>query len=244
MAQNHLTKQADIISENELLAVNVRAYERGWLTSSLLVDVELSGAYQERFAEILTRGEDQPASVANLEERLGRTISLAVDLSHGPIIAEGSLRAGFASSVIRLDSETEGLDKLLTKLGIPYLLEIRTHSSFTGSSVFEVEVPPIILEDPNGTFNLSGFTAEGSYDLAARHLITDGHIESIEIGSEFATVKAENLALNGDFRMLSSYIGEGSTKLVLERMTVLNATPTGPPSVSYTHLTLPTICSE
>ena len=154
LAQNHLTKQADIISENELLAVNVRAYERGWLTSSLLVDVELSGAYQERFAEILTRGEDQPASVANLEERLGRTISLAVDLSHGPIIAEGSLRAGFASSVIRIDSETEGLDKLLTKLGIPYLLEIRTHSSFTGSSVFEVEVPPIILEDPNGTFNL------------------------------------------------------------------------------------------
>ena len=236
LAQNHLTQQANIISENELLAVNVRAYERGWLTSSLLVDVELSGAYQERLAEILTRGEDQPASVANLEERLGRTISLAVDLSHGPIIAEGSLRAGFASSVIRLDSETEGLDKLLTKLGIPYLLEIRTHSSFTGSSVFEVEVPPIILEDPNGTFNLSGFTAEGSYDLAARHLITDGHIESIEIGSEFATVKAENLTLNGDFRMLSSYIGEGSTKLVLERMTVLNATPTGPPFIEASNV--------
>jgi len=236
LAQNHLAQQADIISENELLAVNVRAYERGWLTSSVLVDVELSEVYQERLTEILTPGEDQPTSVANLQERLSRTISLTVDLSHGPIIAEGGLRAGFVSSVIRLDSQTEGLDELLAKLGIPYLLEIRTHSGFTGSSVFEVEVPPIVLEDPDGRFNLSGFAAEGSYDLAARHLITGGRIESIEISSEFATITAENLTLNGDFRMLSSYIGEGSTELMLGRMTALNATPTGPPFIEASNI--------
>ena len=94
LAQNHLTQQTDVISENKLLAVNVRAYERGWLTSSVLLDIELSGVYQERLAEILTQGENQPASVTNLEERLSRTISLTVDLSHGPIIAEGGLRAG------------------------------------------------------------------------------------------------------------------------------------------------------
>ena len=64
LAQNHLTQQANIISENELLAVNVRAYERGWLTSSLLVDVELSGAYQERLAEILRRGGGAPGRPA------------------------------------------------------------------------------------------------------------------------------------------------------------------------------------
>ena len=236
LAQNRLTQQADVISENKLFAVKVHAYERNWLTSSALVDVELSEVYQERLAEILTQEEDQPASVANLEEMLGRTISLTLDLSHGPIIAEGGLRAGFASSVIRLDPETEGLDKLLAKLGIQYLLEIRIHSGFTGSSVFEVEVPPIGFEDPDGTFSLSGFSAEGSYDLAARHLVTDGHIDSIEIGSEFTTITAENLTLNGDFQMLSSYVGEGSSELVLERMTVLNATPTGPPFIEASNV--------
>ena len=238
LAENRLTQQTEIISGNEFFAVDVRDYERGWLTSSALVDIGLSEEYQERIAEMLTREENQPGAAANIEEMLGRTVSLTVDLSHGPLIAEDGLRAGFASSVIRLDPETVGLDKLLAKLGIPYLFEIRTHSGFTGSSAFEAEVPPMVFEDPNGSFSFSGLTAEGTYDLGTRQVVADGRVESMEIDSELMTITAENLTLNGDYRMLSNYIWEGPVELVLERMTVLNATPTGPPFVEASNVGL------
>ncbi len=229
MTEARLTEQAGIVSENDFFAVTVRDYERGWLTSSAKLDVGLSELYQERITQILIQDRDEPVSVPAIEAMLGKTITLIVDLSHGPIMTDNGLHAGFASSVIRLDPETEGLDKLRLKLGVPYLFEIRTHTGFSSTSEFETDVPPMVFEDSSGTFSFSGFTAEGTYDFTDRHVTSNGRIDSIEVASELVTVAAENVTFTGDNRMISTYVWEGPLELVLERMTLVNATPSGPP---------------
>ena len=198
VTESRVRQQAEMISANGVAEVTVRDYERGWRASTAKVDLRLTELYQDRIKQVLIQNQSEPVSVPAIEEALARTLTLAVEVSHGPVLASDGVGLGLASAVIRLDPETEGLEKLLLKLGVPYLFEIRTRSGFSSVSEFETDIPPMVFEDAGGTSSFSGFTSEGTYDFANRHVVVEGRMDMIEVTSELVTTTAENLTLSGD----------------------------------------------
>ena len=229
LTENRVMAQADQVSSDDMVAVTIRDYERGWLASSAKIDLNLSQVYQDRIVQIMIQNQEQPVSVPDVERMLGNTLTLAIDVSHGPIVKDEGLRLGLASSVIHMDPETEGLDKLVEKLGVPYLFEIRTRSGFSTLSEFAMDVPPLEFEDANGRFTFSGLDAAGTFDIANRHLSTNGQIDALEVESDLVSVTAEQLTLTGDHRMVTPHVWEGPMEMALQRITILSAMPSGPP---------------
>ena len=85
-------------------------------------------------------------------------------------------------------------------------------------------IPPADLDAAGMPPNASDI--QGSYVSGVS--VSNGRIDSIEVASELMTVAAENVTFTGDNRMISTYVWEGPLELVLERMTLVNATPGGP----------------
>ena len=229
--ERRVTRHAELISASGLLAVTVHDYERGWLSSAANIDIGIAEGYRERLAEALSRNAAAAEPASDLSAALARTLTLNLDLRHGPITISDGLHAGLASAAVRLDPQTEGLERLLARLATAYLFEIRTRSGFTGASRFDAEVPALAFEGADAAFSLSGLTAGGTYDLADGRIVADARAASITMASEPMTLTAEDLTLGGDYRLISGPLWEGAARLALQRLTLLNATPIGPPHI-------------
>lgn len=205
------------MDENPMFALNVESYDRGWFASVARVGVGLDRSYIESMSGGGGNAPDPllAAAVADM------SLTVVLDIDHGPIVVEDGFFAGLARFVARLNEESEVVAELQNRLAMPYLLEMRGRIGFTGVFRYDADVPPIDYADESGEFAFSGAVFNGSFDDG--RLITNGAIDSIDFNAQAGSATIRGIRLAGDNVLVSSYVTIGTIELLVDRMIVTDA---------------------
>jgi uncharacterized protein YdgA (DUF945 family) len=224
VTESTVTKRIEEMNSGAFWTVELKSYERGWLSSHAAIDVGLNEQY---FNQIAAMGGAFGMPGA---PRLG----VLVDFAHGPVALLDGVYLGWSKMIARPDPATPGLADAQQLLGMPYLFEFRGRSSFFGTMAFDAEIPAINLSRDEGAVQFSGATSEGTFDGV--HLTSDTRIDSISIDSPFFAFVLTNLRGNTDNDLLSQYVAPGTGTFSIEKISVTNPLAGSAPLVDASNL--------
>jgi len=216
----------------------VLEYEGGWFSSTAKLRASLGEDYVEQITAAVASQGDDPATALTammLQSFLGQSMPLVAEIGHGPVMFSDGLRVGVLSSVIRLDTESEGLTELLETFDIPYLFEVRTLLGVTGAASFTADVPAIEVEDDRAQISFSGFTIEGSFDFANRHIDADGGVEFLRATAPgCGSADVEDILMTADVTSFSPILWLGNLVTEVGLVRVDGVGPEGPLDIELT----------
>jgi uncharacterized protein YdgA (DUF945 family) len=204
------------IEDNDYLAIDVVEYDRGWATSTALLEVGLTAAQLAEIDEATEELEEVPPGMARLDDR----IRLLVTMRHGPVMFGPGGGVGLMATTVQLDPETPGLAELVEELGIEQLVELRAVTDFGGRSTFVAEVPPLTLARDDVDLDYTGLNITGSYDGPTRHLIADSNSSSLTLAAKDLNVAVENLRFANDSTRYNGLFRLGRSESSIERFTL------------------------
>lgn len=213
-AETTLRAQIEQMDENPMFAMRVAEYERGWFSSQANVEI----AFDERYAELLSAGNDTAA--AELPQSLSQSISVPVNLAHGPIAMLDGPYLGWLRMRAVLDDRDAVIAEATEELGLDYLAELQGRVSFLGTFSFDGHVPPVEYLDESGQLSFSGITAEGM--LRNANLIAQGEMESLLMDSAGTAVTVENISINTDSTRINHLLWSGDFAADIENLTIVD----------------------
>jgi len=213
-AESTLHAQIEQMDENPMFAMRIAEYERGWFSSQAQVEI----TFDERYAELLSAGND--TAVAELPQGLNQTISVPVDLAHGPIAMLDGPYLGWLRMRAVLDERDAVIAEAIDELGLDYLAQLQGRVSFLGTFSFDGHVPPIEYLDESGRFSFSGVTAEGT--LRNANLIAQGEMASLQMDSAGTAVTVENVSMNSDTTRINHLLWAGEFDANIDNMTIVD----------------------
>lgn len=217
--------------------IEILEYEGGWFGSTATVQASLGEDYVDQIMAMATRDEDQSVDLAAevLRDFLSRTMTLVIEIGHGPVMFADGLQAGLLSSVIRLDPGTQGLTEWLETLNAPYLFEVRTLTGMTGASTFSGDIPPLEIDSADGRVSFSGLTVEGSYDFQERHIDAQGLLAFLRVDTvESGSAAVEELLFAADLTSFSPVLWLGEVVAEIGSLSVDRGGPDGPLNLALT----------
>lgn len=176
----------------------VTSFQRGWFRSRATIELALV-----------------PAGVAAASNAAGAPLGafgvlpIAVELAHGPIAVLDGVHFGWSKAIARADAAASGIADLERTLGIPYLFEFRSRTSYGGSLAFEADVPPFELPLLEALLSFSGATLAGTFD--APRLVADAQIGSGTLASPTGTFAVSGLQATVDNVLGSQYVLPGES---------------------------------
>lgn len=213
-------------------------YKGGWFSSTAKLRASLGEDYVERItAPVASQGDDAATALTAmmLQSFLSQSMPLVAEIGHGPVMFVDGLKVGILSSVIRIDPEIESLAGILDTWDIPYLFEVHTLLGVTGAANFTGDVPAIEVEDDRAQISFSGFTAEGSYDFADRHIASEGGIEFLRATAPgLGSASVEKFLMKADVTSFSPILWLGDLVTEVGLVRVNGVGPEGPLDIELT----------
>ncbi|HSG66321.1 MAG TPA: DUF945 family protein, partial [Gammaproteobacteria bacterium] len=209
MARQRIAAGIERLDAEAQIDAAVLASEGGWTSSTTTIAIELP---------LAARPDDVAPEVAEMLALFDEPVQLVVGMQHGPVLADDGLSLGLAASTIRLDPATPGYQELLAELGIPYLFEIRSRTSFDGQSEFVSEVPSFEYADGEVTVAFSGSQSAGSYDAALRHVVARGEAASLRIAAGDGVFEMQDIRFDTDSTRHSDVLRVGHAEASVARI--------------------------
>jgi len=208
MTESQLDERVAAINTNELLAIEVQSFDRGWFTSTATIELGLSPTY----IAILTAGSDENLDL--LEQRL----TVLVDLAHGPVVMSDGVHFGLSKTFARPDPNAANIAELQQQLGMPYLFEFRGETGYFGGTKFLADIPAIDYANELAELVFSGIQIEGT--LYGNQLMVDSNTDMLELTSGPGSISAYEISLTTDSRIVSRFQAFGVSELLIDRIVV------------------------
>ena len=214
MTQSTFEEQIAKFDENPVFALTVSSYERGWLTSTAEVAISLDEAYVSRMTANAPVEDDFGAMIAS------ESISVGVDISHGPVTFTDGMYFGLSKIHASLDGSDANIAMITDELGIDYLAELDGRVSYTGTFSFTSNIPAIDYIDENGQIRFSGLTLDGVNRGSELSIDALTELLSIDVGG--VTTNFENIGFTSRSTPVNSLLWVGDFDGWVESMSFFN----------------------
>lgn len=201
------------MDENPMFAIQVAEYDRGWFSSQARIEVSID----ENYAELLDAGADASGTEA-VDFPTDQTISIPVDIAHGPVILMNGPYFGWSRLHAVLDDSDDLIASATEELGLEYLAELHGQVSFLGTFSFDGNVPPIEYLDESGQLSFSGFNTEGTFRNST--LITESELERLEMDSAGTALTVANLTMESDTNRINHLLWSGDFDAEVETVMI------------------------
>ena len=206
LAQSRITTLATTLGDETLIRLAVTDYRRGWRSSHATIAVAPGEIFEALPVDPFDRG------------LLDQSIDVTVDITHGPVFADGGVGIGVADAVLRVDPRTPGLDTLLAVLGMDDPGEVRARIGFSSETSLRWALPPMAVAMPAVTFNSSGIVGQGTFNTARQRQVGETRVDRIELAAADTAFTAEDLAVALDLTRIAPFVWTGSTYLSVGRV--------------------------
>ena len=206
LAQSRITTLATTLGGESFIRLAVTDYQRGWRTSRATIRVAAGEIFEALPVDPF------------VGDLLDQTVDLTVDVTHGPVFADGGAGLGLADAVIRVDPRNSGLDTMLAALGMEDPGEVRARIRLSSETSLRWTFPPMTVTSPEFTFSSSGIVGQGTFDTAQQRQIGEGRMGRIELTAANATITVEDLAVAADLSRLAPLLWVGSMDLSVGRV--------------------------
>ena len=206
------------INANGVWSLEVTAFERGWSDTMATIDVSLSSEAIERFQPVAGAPDPTPAFAALLD----RTLTVLVDVNHGPVILRGGPYVGIARVTAHPDSAQPDIEELEELLGVPYLFELNGRSGLLGGLRFNTDVPAIDYADGSSETVFSGTRITGR--LNGDELLLDFNVDSLAWSNPLVAISFDAISFDGDTQILPRQQWLGTVELSIGQVLVANRT--------------------
>jgi uncharacterized protein YdgA (DUF945 family) len=235
LAEGNLRERLETINTNELVALRVASYDRGWLNSTARLELGLGDAYLTQIETLA----QQPELSQMMREF---NIPVIVEFAHGPILVGETSGIGFLGVNAYPDRESQPIQLVQTFLGIPYLFELRGKSGFGSGFQFSGEMPAFDGAFADISYNSSGIEVTG---VATRdHVQFDAVLDEASVQSPFMSGVLESFTMQGDSALRPGQFSLGTTETTLGRLTAINPISGSEPAFTAENLSVATKTSE
>ncbi len=174
------------------VGAEVTSFDRGWFRSRATIELELV-----------------PPNAAAQSAPLGAfgMLPIALELAHGPIAVLDGVHFGWSKATARADRSAPRIADLEQTLGVPYLFEFRSRTSYRGNVAFDADAPPFELPISEALLTFSGATFGGTF--AAPRLAADAQLGSVTVASPTGAFSVSGLQATLDNELRSQYVMPG-----------------------------------
>lgn len=218
-----LRERVAAIDASPTASAEVKSFDRGWFHSTASIEL--------RFVP------DDVTQFADVAGSLGpfARLPITVHVAHGPVAVLDGVHFGWAKAVARADTTAPGITELEQTLGVPYLFEFRSRSSFLGGLLFDADAPPFNLPLDEALLTFSGATLAGTF--ARNRLQGDAQIGAVELTSPTGVFAVRGITATADNELRSDYVMPGRTSLAIDSISAGYAAQ-GTPMFEATKLAL------
>lgn len=198
MTEAQVRERVAAIDASPSVGAEVTSFHRGWFRSRATIQLELV-----------------PPGVAAGSDAAGAPLGafgvlpIAVELAHGPIAVLDGIHFGWSKAMARADAAAPGIADLERTLGVPYLFEFRSRTSYRGNLAFDADAPPFELPVLEALLSFSGVTLAGAFD--APRIVADAQIGSLALASPTGTFTVSGLQATVDNVLRSQYVLPGDS---------------------------------
>ena len=198
MTEAHVRERVAAIDASPSVGAEVTSFQRGWFRSRATIELEL-----------VPPGVAAASGAAGAPLGAFAALPIVVELAHGPVAVLDGVHFGWSKAIARADAAASGIADLEQTLGVPYLFEFRSRTSYLGNLAFDADVPPFELPFLEALLTFSGATFAGTFDTP--HLVADAQIGSAALASPTGTFAVSGLQATVDNVLRSQLVLPGES---------------------------------
>ena len=235
LTEGKVRDRLETTAENQLVAVRIASYDRGWLNSRARFEIGLSESYLAQIEDLA----QQPGLSQMLRSF---AIPVIVEFTHGPLLLGEFSGIGFLGVLARPDPEAQIIELAETTLGVPYLFELRGKSGFGSGFEFEGEIPPFGGAFADVSWDFSGLEVSGVSTVD--RVVFEAGLNEVSVQSPLASGVLESLTMKGDSELRPGRFSLGTSETKLGRLTASNPSVGRAPLVIAENVSMATTTSE
>jgi|GEM_PF-2431127 len=215
MVRSVVADRVDFINrENQdVITLEMQDYQRGWFSSSAVLNVEFADGYRDVMTEVLRAKTDgDPLVIGFYQAALVSRLSVVVGINHGPLLINDGIQLGLGSVTAELDASSGEFNRIREYLGVPYLLRQYSHIGFSGGIDFRGDIPPFEVQQTSTEVRFSGLDYTGSADIYSGKVDINVAAKELVFDSLAGTTRFAGLSYVGDHTQIQPavWIGEAT----------------------------------
>jgi len=152
-------------------------------------------------------------------------------VTHGPAGLHDGLFVGLFRATTKTGPDNPRLNDFLNATGMPHLFLAKSTTGLTGDTKLALDVPSINadanqLPADSGvrSVEFSGMNIHANYSAAAERVVSEGGAENLNVVADDLSITVRGLRVDGDSTLKIKGLPMGSGTMVIDEMTLFDAT--------------------